>query len=101
MRHHRHRCPPGWAVPNWSSWLIVSPSPDTTADTTQPGFDEGFHDLVPMGIAYDYLFANEKFDKADKIMEQLLLGRQNLESHYAIKWKDKRPVIRPRRLHFK
>ena len=35
-----------------------APASYTTADTTVPGFDSSFHDIIPLGIAAKYLLAN-------------------------------------------
>lgn len=73
--------------------------PDTysTADTTEPGFDEDFHDLVCFGIAHDYWIANDDDKKAQYYLAFITAGFENIWERYANKNKGQLDRIVPRR----
>ena len=72
------------------------PASYTTADTTQPGFDESFHDILPHAAAYDWLEANGSADKAKRYWEQVTNMKNLLETHYGMKNAAKRAQVAPR-----
>ena len=55
------------------------PASYITADPTEPGFAEPFHDIIPLGVSHDYLLGNDN-DKATNILQQILLLRRDLEA---------------------
>lgn len=71
------------------------PASYTTADTTQPGFNEDFHDIVTHGIAYDFLQSNDQV-KAKDYYQLILFMKQDLDSQYGARNKDKKVGIKPR-----
>lgn len=76
------------------------PASYTTADTTQPGFDEDFHDIICQGIAYDYLSSND-YDRSDKVFARIQTQRAELQAHQGLKNKDKKPKISPKKENYK
>lgn len=73
------------------------PASYTTADTTQPGFDEMWHDIICYGIAHDYLDVNGPEDRATRYFQKINMSLAELEAHYGIKNRDKRVAFKPRR----
>jgi len=72
-----------------------TPATYTTADTTQPGFDELFHDIICQGIAHDYLDAHGD-PRADRIFQKIEVAHNDLNIHYGMKNKDNKIRISPR-----
>lgn len=72
------------------------PASYTTADTTEPGFDEDFHDIICYGIAHDYLRANEQKQKADDYFAIITAMFEDLLNRYGNKSKDKKVKLRPK-----
>lgn len=66
------------------------PASYTTADTTQPGFDEMWHDIICYGIAHDYLDVNGPEDRATRYYQKIQQMFLDLEAHYGIKNRDKK-----------
>ncbi len=77
------------------------PASYTTADTTQPGFDEDWHEIVCLGIAYDWCSVNGPEDRADRYFQQIQAKRADLREHYGSKNKDKKVAIRPLRQNYR
>jgi len=73
-----------------------TPASYTTADTTQPGFDEDYHEMVCLGIALDWCIANGPEDRADRLENRMSLYRLDLNNHYGDKNKDNRVAIKPK-----
>lgn len=71
------------------------PASYTTADTTEPGFDEGLHDIIPLGIAYDWCLTNGPENRAKSLREEIALLQSDLNSHMALKNEERRPRISP------
>jgi hypothetical protein len=69
------------------------PASYTTADTTTPGFPSVFHDLVPMGAAYDYLSAND-IQRANNLFARIQAERQDLADFVWARNKDKKVRLR-------
>ena len=76
--------------------VFAVPATYTTADATEPGFDEPFHDIICYGVAHDYLEANEKTEKAKDYQNNIAILRADLEAHYGNKNKDKKVAIKPK-----
>lgn len=73
------------------------PSSYTVEDTTQPGFDEDFHDIICYGIAQDWLRANGEKAKADDyfgVINQMFI---DIAQRYGQKSPDKKVAVAPRR----
>lgn len=61
----------------------------TAADTTQePGFDEPFHRIIPLGVSYEWLLINGDQKKADRIRSELEQMRTELKNYYRAKNRD-------------
>lgn len=73
------------------------PASYTTADTTEPGFDEPLHDIIPLGIAYDWCLTNGPSDRASALRQEIDLLRADLNSHISGKNEEGRPRFRPAR----
>lgn len=74
------------------------PSLFLTSDTSkEPGFDSDFHDLVPLWMAYDYLWINVS-EKAARKLETLISSMEDeLAEAYALRNRDeKNPRITTR-----
>lgn len=71
------------------------PASYTTADTTQPGFEDTFHDVIPLGIAYDWCLTNGPADRAKALRQEIELLKLDLNSHYSLKNEERRPRISP------
>lgn len=57
----------------------------TASDTTQePGFHQDYHRYISLGMAYDFLCANDKDgNKTDRVKTMLLEYERDLEQHYS------------------
>jgi hypothetical protein len=75
---------------------FTTPATYTTSDTTQPGFDEAFHKLVPIKNAYDWFLANGDSAKCATLLNEINGLEQLLASHYGRKNADKKLGIRMR-----
>ena len=73
-----------------------APASYTTADTTQPGFDELFHELLCFGPAYDWCITNGPQERAQAYRAEIEAMKQDLFKHYGLKNADKKVGIRPR-----
>ncbi|MCR4307113.1 MAG: hypothetical protein NUV80_00975 [Candidatus Berkelbacteria bacterium] len=70
--------------------------PFTTADTTAvPGFAKPFHDILPMGAAYDYL-AKEGDPRANNLFVMIEKMKADLMEFYTARAEDSRPRLRLR-----
>jgi hypothetical protein len=76
---------------------FTTPASFTTSDTTQPGFDEAFHKLVPLKMAYDWCLAQGDSVKCGELMKDIARMEIMLASHYGKKNEDKKVGVRPRR----
>ncbi len=72
-----------------------APTSYSTADTTIPGFDATFHDILCYGIAADYLNANGQEAKAGKYEAKIASLLQGLAQAYGTRNEDKPDVIGP------
>lgn len=61
-------------------------SGDVTTGTKLPGFDVNFHDLLPLGVAYDWLVAKQP-EKAGNIWAEIQDMEARLKNHYSTKQK--------------
>lgn len=75
---------------------FTTPATYTTADTTQPGFDEGFHDILPLGAAFDWCSVNGPQDLASTYRTEIEVMRKDLEAHYGRRNMEKQPKVQPR-----
>ena len=67
--------------------------PFTTADTTAvPGFAKPFHDILPMGAAYDYL-SKEASPRADRLLLMIEKMKADLIEFYSARSEDSRPRL--------
>lgn len=73
------------------------PSTYTTADTTEPGFVEDFHDILSYGAAYDWCSVNGPDDRATRYRNEIEAIHLNLSQFYGARNKDKKVGISPRR----
>lgn len=73
-----------------------TPASYTTADTTQPGFDENFHDILCLGSAYDWCSVNGPEDRASRYRAEIEALHQDLNVHYGSKNADKKVGVHPR-----
>ncbi len=72
------------------------PSYFVTADTTKsPGFNQLYHELIPLWISYNYAIANGKAN-ATLLMNQIVLKEQALQDDYASRDKDDHPRLQSR-----
>lgn len=72
--------------------IIPVTASDVTTGTLVLGFDINFHDIVPMGMAYDY----NSVKKGDKsLMEDILALKFELMKHYSSKTADKKLALSP------
>lgn len=78
------------------STTFTVPASYTTADTTQPGFSESFHDTVAKGIAYDWCLSNGPDDRATRLRQEIEIDLGDLKSQIGMKNKDKKVGIRVR-----
>src|SRR3990167_6492362 len=78
-----------------------APASYTTADTTQPGFDEPFHDIIILGAAYDWCITNGPEDRAKRYREEIELLKQDLFKHIGDKARDKKIRIQPKLTSFR
>lgn len=68
--------------------------PFTTADTTAvPGFAKPFHDILPMGAAYDYL-QKEGSARADRLLLMIEKMKTDLMEFYSARSEDSRPRLK-------
>lgn len=73
-----------------------APASYTTADSTQPGFDEQFHDTLAKGMALDYCLTNGPADRLANLEKVIMDDFIDLTQHYGFKWRDKKLGVRPR-----
>lgn len=73
------------------------PASYTTADTTNPGFDEQFHDTVAKIMAQDWCLVNGPADRLKNISDSITADFLDLQQHYGVKWRDKRTSVKPTR----
>lgn len=73
------------------------PATYTTSDTTQPGFDEQFHELLCYYAARDFCVVNGPTDRGDRYNVEITVTKQDLVKHYGMKNMDKPPKFVPRR----
>ena len=57
----------------------------TTNDTTIPGFSENYHEMLCLGVAYDYLFSNGQTSKADSYWQKIQTMKTDLQSFYGLR----------------
>ena len=76
------------------------PASYTTADTTQPGFDEMFHEIIPRGIAYDWNSTNGPDDRANRHLAKIQELKLSLQKHYGRKNEDKKVAFQPRKENY-
>lgn len=72
--------------------VIEFTSADVTTGTAVPGFDINFHDLLALGVSYDYNSA-KKSDKS--LMQDILLMKADLIGQYADKIEDRKHAVTP------
>jgi hypothetical protein len=71
-------------------------SADVTAGTAQPGFDVNFHDMLPLGVAYDWFVGPGKdLQKSSAIISELSDYEARLRKHYSGKQKDRKYNLTP------
>ena len=73
-----------------------TPASYTTADTTEPGFSESFHDLVPLGIAYDWCLTNGPDDRTKVLRQEIEAIKGDLIQQYGSKNADKKVKFKMR-----
>lgn len=74
-----------------------TPASYTTADSTQPGFEEPFHDILPLGAAYDYCLVNGPGDRAERYRAESESLRQDLLKHFGRRDASRKTRFKPRR----
>jgi hypothetical protein len=65
---------------------------DVTTGTAKPGFDINFHDILPLGVAYDYNSA-KRDDKS--LMNDIMALKFDLIRQYSTKLKDRKYMMTP------
>ena len=73
-----------------------TPASYTTADTTQPGFEELFHEILCFGAAYDWCITNGPQERAQAYRAEIEAMKQDMFKHQGMKNKDKKVSIQPR-----
>lgn len=68
----------------------------TTADTTEPGFDEMFHEIIPLGCAYEWCLSNGPTDRASALRSEIEQSKQELYAFFQEK-SERKPRINPKR----
>jgi len=72
--------------------VVEFTSGEVTTGTKVPGFDVNFHDILPLGASYDYLYAR-RGDKS--LMQDILLLKQDLMKQYSKKVVDRKYAVTP------
>ena len=82
-------------------WITREVDYFTSSDTTQePGFDETFHEMLPVGAAMDYAVAHQMDVKND--LATLFAGLENkLKSYFGSKQKDRVPIMKAAFVNYK
>lgn len=76
------------------------PSYFTTSDTTkQPGFNQLYHELIPLWVAYTYAIANGTAN-ATLLMNQIMSREDALRDDYAMRSKDEHISLRARPMNW-
>ena len=73
----------------------------STDTTKEPGFVSNFHKVLPLGASHDYSVSYEMFEKANFLKGQINELVQELKNFYAIRHRDLRTRIIPRRQNYK
>lgn len=76
----------------------------TTSDTTQePGIDEAFHEMLPLGASLDWLSVNKPQNTAtiQVIISRLQEYEDRLKKHYSRKQQDREYKLIPRYVNYK
>ncbi len=60
-------------------------SAEVTTGTKEPGFDEPFHIMIPLGVSWDWFVAKSLNDKAAVIQAELADYELRLRKHYGNK----------------
>lgn len=63
-------------------------SSDVSTGTKEPSFDEPFHVMIALGMAYDW-FMGKADDRANKTWQELMDYEKRLREHYGTKQKDR------------
>lgn len=71
------------------------PASYSTADTTIPGFDATYHDILCFGIAHDYLIGNGQEAKATAMMQKATGLIQAMAKSYGTRNEDKPDQVEP------
>lgn len=83
----------------WVSRAVTTfsvPASYSTADTTIPGFDSAFHVILPLGIAHEYLIANDQESKAMAYMQKIQLYIHDLQMQFGRRNEDEPDYIEAR-----
>lgn len=72
------------------------PASYTTADTTEPGFPEQYHDIVCLGIAYDWCLTNGPDSRASSLRAEIAAAQQDIFKTEHVKNQDLPTRITPR-----
>lgn len=66
-------------------------SAEVSTGTKVPGFDVNFHDILPIGMSYDWNY-RKKNDKS--LMQDIMIMKADLQKHYSAKQKDRQYVMK-------
>lgn len=96
-----------YPAPNYSQaaslkiWFKRPPSYFLTSDTTNksPGFNQLYHELIPLWVAYNFALANGK-SNANGIMAQIQLKEDALHDDYSVRDKDDHLRLKARPMFF-
>ena len=74
-------------------WVNLEPTNFTSSDlstgTKIPGFEEGFHEIIPYGVAFDWSVAHDELNKADIWEKEILKMESALKQHYGHRQEDR------------
>jgi len=67
----------------------------STDTSTEPGFVEDFHRLLPLGASLDYAIGYNLSEKIPNLQRELLLTKEDLQKFYGARHRDMKPRIQP------
>ena len=79
-------------------WYVREPAEFTSAEVTtgtkEPGFDEAFHSMIPLGVCYDWFVAKDD-KRAVLTWQELQDYETRLTQYYGSKDQDRNVVLKP------
>ena len=82
-------------------WFTRDISEFASTDTTkEPGFDNHFHKIIPLGASYDYALAYLSHDKTKiyELKNQIISAKNSLNQFYAGRHPSVKPQIKRKRI---